>query len=79
MQTAIWTADFYGYVRALLSASSPATSRNSSMASLHDSVTNVTGDDPVVTGKIALAHLDEFLDYYTRLEQLEDQAKRKRS
>lgn len=34
---------------------------------LHDSATNVTGDDPVVTGKIALAHLNEFPDYYTRL------------
>lgn len=65
MQTAIWTADFYGYVRVLLSAPAPATSRNSSMA-IHDSVTNVTVDDPVVTGKIALAHLNDFLDYYMR-------------
>jgi hypothetical protein len=31
---------------------------------LHDLATNVTGDDPVVTGKIALAHLNEFPDYY---------------
>jgi hypothetical protein len=43
---------------------------------LHDLVTNVTGDDPLVTGKIALAHLREFPDYYTRLEQMEEQAKR---
>ncbi len=39
-------------------------------------LTNVTGDDPVVTGKIALAHLHEFPDYYTRLEAMEEQAKR---
>ncbi len=43
---------------------------------LHDLLTNVTGDDPVVTGKIALAHLHEFPDYYSRLEQMEEQAKR---
>jgi len=43
---------------------------------LHDSATNVTGDDPVVTGKIALAHLNEFPDYYTRLDRMEEEAKR---
>ena len=43
---------------------------------LHDPATNVTGDDPVTTGKIARAHLNEFPDYYTRLEQMEEQAKR---
>jgi hypothetical protein len=43
---------------------------------LHDILTNVTDDDPLVTGKIALAHLREFPDYYTRLEQMEEQAKR---
>ncbi|HYT51053.1 MAG TPA: DUF5661 family protein [Gaiellaceae bacterium] len=42
----------------------------------HDPVTNVTDDDPVLTGKIALAHLNEFADYYTRLERMEEQAKR---
>ena len=42
---------------------------------LHDSATNVTGDDPVATGKIALAHLNEFPDYYTRLDRMEEQAK----
>jgi hypothetical protein len=36
--------------------------------------TNVTDDDPVMTGKIALAHLNEFPDYYTRLEKLEKEA-----
>ena len=41
-----------------------------------DPATNVTGDDPVTTGKIALAHLNEFPDYYTRLDDLEEAAKR---
>ena len=41
-----------------------------------DTHTNVTGDDPVTTGKIALAHLNEFADYYTRLEALEEEAER---
>ncbi|MFH1399721.1 MAG: DUF5661 family protein [Candidatus Woesearchaeota archaeon] len=40
-----------------------------------DPKTNVTNDDPVVTGKIALAHLNEFPDYYTRLDKLEEEAK----
>jgi len=39
-----------------------------------DPETNVTNDDEIVTGKIALAHLREFADYYTRLEQLEEEA-----
>jgi hypothetical protein len=43
---------------------------------LHDPLTNVTDDDPVVTGKIALAHLNEFPDYYTRLDRMEEEAKR---
>jgi hypothetical protein len=41
----------------------------------HDPVTNVTDDDPVVTGKIALAHLNELPDCYTQLERTEEQAK----
>jgi uncharacterized protein DUF5661 len=44
----------------------------------HDPATNVTNDDPVVTGKIALAHLNEFPDYYTRLERMEREAERER-
>ena len=32
---------------------------------------DVTGDDPVVTLKIALAHLREFPDYYDRLAVME--------
>ena len=43
---------------------------------LHDLGTNVTGDDPVVTGKIALAHLNEFPDYYARLARMEEEATR---
>ncbi|MCJ7732286.1 hypothetical protein MUP51_08220 [Candidatus Bathyarchaeota archaeon] len=39
-----------------------------------DPHTNVTDDDPLKTGKIALAHLNEFPDYYTRLMKLEDEA-----
>jgi len=39
-----------------------------------DPETNVTNDDPLLTGKIALAHLREFPDYYTRLEVLEKEA-----
>jgi hypothetical protein len=35
---------------------------------------DVTGDDPVVTVKIALAHLREFPDYYARLEAMEREA-----
>ena len=42
----------------------------------HDPRTNVSDDDPHVTAKIALAHLNVFPDYYTRLEQMEDKAKR---
>ena len=40
----------------------------------HDPATNVTDDDPIVTGKIALAHLNEFADYYTRLQKMEGEA-----
>ena len=36
--------------------------------------TNVTDDDPLTTGKIALAHLEEFSDYYDRLEKMEKEA-----
>ena len=39
-----------------------------------DPSTDVTGSDPVVTGKIALAHLNEFPDYYTRLAKMELEA-----
>lgn len=39
-----------------------------------DEVTNVTNDDPEMTGKIALAHLNEFPDYYDRLHAMEEEA-----
>jgi hypothetical protein len=39
-----------------------------------DPNTNVTQDDEVITGKIALAHLNEFPDYYTRLQKMETEA-----
>ena len=35
---------------------------------------DVTGDDPLITAKIALAHLREFPDYYERLETMEREA-----
>lgn len=35
---------------------------------------DVTGDDPVITAKIALAHLREYPDYYERLEIMEREA-----
>lgn len=38
--------------------------------------TNVTNDNPIMTGKIALAHLNEFSDYYTRLDRMEEEAKK---
>ena len=41
----------------------------------HEFSTNVTNDDEITTGKIALAHLNEFPDYYTRLQKMESQAK----
>jgi len=41
---------------------------------LRDPSTNVTNDDPVITGKIALAHLNEISDYYDRLEKMEEEA-----
>ena len=42
-----------------------------------DPHTNVTDDDPMITGKIALAHLNEFADYYTRLDKMEKEAEGK--
>lgn len=41
---------------------------------LHDPSTDVTGNDPILTGKIALAHLNEYADYYTRLAKMEQEA-----
>ena len=44
---------------------------------LHDPQTNVTNDDEIMTGKIALAHLKEIGDYYTRLDKMEQEAEGK--
>lgn len=41
---------------------------------LRDPRTNVTSNDPILTGKIAWAHLNEFPDYYTRLARMEREA-----
>lgn len=38
--------------------------------------TNVTKDDPHITGRIALAHLKEIKDYYTRLDKMEAEAEK---
>tara|TARA_B100001971_G_C18108446_1_gene492823 strand:- start:712 stop:981 length:270 start_codon:yes stop_codon:yes gene_type:complete len=43
---------------------------------LVDEMTNVTGDDALTTGKIALAHLNELPDYYTRLEKMEEEGEK---
>jgi len=42
-------------------------------------LTNVTNDNLEVTGKIALAHLNEFSDYYTRLLKMEKEAEKQNS
>jgi hypothetical protein len=42
---------------------------------LRDPSTDVTGNDSTLTGKIALAHLNEFADYYSRLAKMEREAK----
>ena len=39
-------------------------------------LTNVTNNDPLLTGKIALAHLNEIPDYYDRLEKMEKDAEK---
>lgn len=39
-----------------------------------DQATNVTNNNSLVTGKIALAHLNEFPDYYERLKKMEKEA-----
>ena len=41
-----------------------------------DPNTNVSNDDPIITGKIALAHLNEFPDYYDRLDKMEEEAEK---
>ena len=41
-----------------------------------DGLTNVTNNDALLTGKIALVHLNEFPDYYDRLKKLELEAEK---
>ena len=43
-----------------------------------DAQTDITHDDAITTGKIALAHLKEFPDYYTRLARMEKEAESER-
>ncbi len=38
--------------------------------------TNITNDDPIITGKITLAHLNEYPDYYKRLTKMEEEAEK---
>jgi len=40
---------------------------------MRDPNTNVSNDDPLITGKITLAHLNEIRDYYDRLEKMEEE------
>ena len=40
----------------------------------NDPLTDVTHDDPIITGKIAWAHLREMPDYYVRLDAMEREA-----
>lgn len=44
-----------------------------------DPSTDVTNNDPIITGKIALAHLNEYADYYTRLQRMEREAEAERT
>jgi hypothetical protein len=46
---------------------------------LNSPTTDVTGNDSILTGKIALAHLNEFADYYSRLAKMESEAKEQHS
>lgn len=38
--------------------------------------TNITNDDPLLTGKITLAHLNEIPDYNTRLLKMEKEGEK---
>lgn len=37
--------------------------------------TNITDDDPILTGKLVLLHLKKLPDYYIRLKKMEEKAK----
>ena len=40
-------------------------------------IANITNDKPIMTGKIALAHIMEYPDYYARLKRMEASAEKK--
>lgn len=40
---------------------------------MKDPQTNITNDDPILTGKIAWAHLKEYSNYYDRLKEVEEE------
>ena len=44
-----------------------------------DPATDVTHDEPTMTGKLVLAHLNEIPDYYTQLAAMKQEAERARS
>ena len=44
-----------------------------------DPATDITHDEPMVTGKIAWAHLKEIPDYFTKLAAMAEQAERAKS
>ena len=44
----------------------------------YDSLTNMSNDHEIISGKIALAYLNEFPDYYTRLQEIEIKAKQEK-
>jgi hypothetical protein len=58
----------------LRSRAVPHGARRGARAWARDPETDVSGNDPIVTGKIALAHLTEFPDYYSCLTALEREA-----
>ena len=41
---------------------------------IFDSNTNVSNNDPIITGRLALAHLNKIPDYYDRLEKMKIEA-----
>lgn len=41
-----------------------------------DALTNVTNEDPILPGRIGLAHLNELPDYCTRLGRVEKQRRK---
>ncbi len=43
---------------------------------LVDPLTDITHNDPIMTGRIVLAHLRRVPDYYTRLQEIEREAER---